>query len=398
MTENSIFLIIGNTLIYWYGLVVCLGLLGGAALTCWLRHKQGHRDLSDMLIALLASLACAFIFARIFFCWHGNSMFNDSAQYFNLGNGGYSIYGALFGMPIGLAAAAMIQHRDVGEMLDISVPGAALAIAVGRMGAAFSGENLGLEVSTGLFQRFPFAMYSENEGIWRSALFTYQSLFSLLLCAGAMYLLHRKYGEKTLNCKNGDIYLLFVVFFFVLQGVFESYRVDALLFNSKFITKLQTVPAGMPLGAIFSAAALSVFILRLMWRKKFALSTLVYPLICAVSYFCYFNIVLRLEIPDALAIILFALGCLGLLAVGVHLFLSLAGVQLSALQGPREPSRPAAAPKKQPTGRPAQPSGRQPRPSGGTQRPSAGRPAERPAAAPRRKAPSQKPRDIDYWS
>lgn len=397
MTENSIFLIIGNTLIYWYGLVVCLGLLGGAALTCWLRHKQGHRDLSDMLIALLASLACSFIFARIFFCWHGNSMFNDSAQYLNLGNGGYSLYGALFGMPIGLAAAAMIQHRDVGEMLDVSVPGAALAIAIGRMGAAFSGENLGLEVSSGLFQRFPFAMYSENEGIWRSALFTYQSLFSLLLCAGALFLLNRKYGEKSLNCKNGDIYLLFVVFFFVLQGIFESYRVDALLFNSKLITKLQTVPAGMPLGAIFSAAALSVFILRLMWKKKFALSTLVYPLACAVSYFCYFNIVLRLEIPDALAIFLFAAGCLGLLAVGTHLFLSLAGVQLPAHQTSRAPSRPTEAPRRQPPVKPSQPTGRQARPSGAS-RPSSGRPAAPPAPAPRRKAPAQRPRDIDYWS
>lgn len=371
MTENSIFLIIGDTLLYWHGLIVMLGVIAGAALSCFLRTWQGHKKLNDLLIAILISLPLALVGARIYFCWHGQSMFSDKSQYYDLSNGGYSVYGALFGVFIGIAIAALIQRRSVGEMLDVSVPGTALAIAIGRMGAAFSAENLGSEVTAGLFQRFPFAMYCENEGIWRSALFSYQSLIALLICAGSIYLVRQKYCEKTLACKKGDIYLLFVVVYFVIQGIFECYRTDALYFNAMRIQKLQTIQAGMPMGAIFSAAALAVFILRMMWRKKFALSTLWSVFACAISYFCYFNIVLRVEIHDALAMFLFIGGCLGLIAIGVSLFLSSAEIQFdrSTLGRPR------------PSGRSDRPARRQPESHGESRKPS-----------------RSKPPKVDYWS
>jgi len=257
-------------------------------------------------------------------------------------------------------------------MLDVSVPGTALAIAIGRVGAAFSGENLGGEVRAGLFQRYPFAMYSESEGIWRSALFTWQSLVALLLCAGAVYLIQQKYTRKTLSCKKGDIYLLFVVVYFVIQGAFESYRTDALYFDSSIVQKLGTVPAGMPMSAVFSAAALGFWIIRNMLRNKFALSSLWHIPACAAAYFCYFNIVLRFEIHDALAILLFICGCLGLIAVAVSLFLSSAELQIQRRQADDW----------------AIPSGKTDRPA---MRPQDDRPASR-------KPARSKPPKVDYWS
>lgn len=348
MTENSIFLIFNNTFIYWHGFFIMLGVLAGIALTCYLRLAQGHDHLNDLFISSIAALAGAFVGARFYFCWHGNDMFTSSEEYFNFCNGGYSLYGALIGSFAGLVICSLVQRKgivEIGELLDVSVPGTALMIAIGRAGAVFSGENLGPEVTGRPFQCFPFAVYSEIEGIWRSAFFNYQSLIALIMCLASTYLLVRKYRLKDLDCHNGDIYLLFVVFFMATQGVFESFRHDPLYFNAIKIQKLQTIQAGMVVGAVCSAAALSVFILRIMWRRHFAVSSLLYVPACGVAYLCYFNIVLRLELPGVLPEILIVAGCLGLLTIGVILFLerplhsSNNGSTRRNLPSPRHPAR-----------------------------------------------------------
>ena len=339
MTDNPVFLAIGNLLIYWHGLFVMLGVAAGLALTLYLRRFQRDITGNQIIITAIAMLAAALAGGRVYFCWHGADMFSDSSQYLDLSNGGYSVYGALLGAFAAVALSALLQHVSVGKMLDLTVPGTALAIAIGRMGAAFSGDNLGQEVSAALFQSFPFAAYSEKERIWRSCLYFWQSLIALALCAAAVWLL-KKQARKALSSCDGDIYLLFVVFFFVIQGVFESYRMDALYFNAIYIQKLQTIPAGMPTGAIFSALALCVFIFRLMGRKKSLLPGLLYAPLCAIAYFCYFNVVLRIEIPDALGVALFLLGCVGLLAIGLSLFRTFALWNERSDEHRERPSRP----------------------------------------------------------
>lgn len=369
MTDNPVFLAIGNLLVYWHGLFVMLGIIAGVALTLYLRRFQQSISGNQLLITSAAVLAAALVGGRVYFCWHGADMFSDKSQYLNLSNGGYSVYGALIGGFAAVVISALLQRISVGQLLDITSPGMALAIAVGRIGAAFSGDNLGPEVSASLFQRFPFALFSDKERIWRSALCSYQSLIALLICAAAVWLLYKKHCRNELCFSDGDVFLLFAVFFFVTQGVFESYRIDPLYYNAVYIIKLQTIPAGMPTGAIFSAAALSMFIFRLMHRKKSLLPGFIYAPLCAIAYFCYFNVVLRIELPNALGTALFILGCLGLLAIGLSLF------HVFALPEKGAPASPVIRPRTAP----------QP-PVGNRRR------------QPPRQKPSRSSEKVDYWS
>jgi|GEM_PF-1648400 len=340
MGNDAVFLMIGDLAVHWNGLIIMLAAAAGAALACYARTRQGY-GLDDMLIAVMASMAAALAGSRIYYCWNASEYFSGIGSMLDLTNGGYAVYGALIGAVIATAATALIRRVDPWELLDAQAPGLALAIAIGRWGAAFTGENLGDVTESLTF--FPFAMYSEAEGEWRSCLFVYQSLIAAVLCAVLMKLVEGRYVRRTLGCRSGNIYLMFLLCYCLSQGVFEIYRTDRLYFHPIFINKLKTVPISLAVGAVISAAVLSVFILRAMFkdRLRLTLGTLWPVAACAAGYVCYFNVTMRFPLSDTLAILLAVIGAVILIATGWVLFVNELRQTPSLPQNPRRRSAPS---------------------------------------------------------
>lgn len=320
MGNDAIFLMIGDLAVHWNGLIIMLAVAAGIALACRLRVQQGC-GADDMLIASLASMAAGLVGARIYYCWNASEYFSGTKAMLDLTNGGYALYGALIGALIATIITALLRKVSVGSLLDAQAPGLALAIAIGRWGAAFTGENLG-DVTEKL-NFFPFAVFSEVEKEWRSSLFLYQSLIAAVLCAVLVMLVRRCYVQRSMNSPAGNIYMLFLLCYSLTQGVFEIYRTDRLYFHPLFIVKLKTVPISLAVGAVLSAAVLSIFILRSMFKGglKLNVSTLWPVLACAAGYVCYFNVTLRFPLSDTLAAVVAAAGAAGLILTGAALFL-----------------------------------------------------------------------------
>jgi len=324
MGNDAIFLMIGEFAFHWNGLIIMIAVAAGIILSCRVRVKQGC-GVDDMLISALASMAAGLIGARVYYCWNASEYFSGTKSMLDLTNGGYALYGALIGAFIATIVTALVRKVNVGQLLDAQAPGLALAIAIGRWGAAFTGENLGDVTDKLTF--FPFAVFSETENEWRSSLFLYQSLIAAALCLVLMRLVNRRYSQCTMKCNPGNIYMMFLLCHSLPQGVFEIYRADRLYFHPMFIVKLKTVPISLAVGAVISATVLSVFILRSMFKGgiKLNLSTIWPVFACAAGYVCYFNITMRFPLSDTLATILAAAGAGGLILTGAALFYREAG-------------------------------------------------------------------------
>lgn len=325
MGNDAQFLIIGSFSVRWNGVIIMLAAAVGIITACSMRKAQ-KRNVDDMLFAAIAALVCGFVGARFYYYWNMEEQFSGNGGFLDLTNGGYGLYGGLFGFAAAILATALIRRRKPGELLDAAAPGIAIAVAIGRWGAAFTGENIG-EI-TESFTFFPLAMYNETENSWRSSLFLYQSVIALVLFFVTQTLVKRKYADGVLDCASGDIFLLFAILYAAPQGVFEELRADRIYFNTVFIQKLQTVPVSLCMSAVASALALSVFILRAMKRKGINLGTLWPVAACAAAYLCYFNITLRFELPsETLSKLVLIIGSVGLILVGIALFRSFVGTQ-----------------------------------------------------------------------
>ncbi len=358
MGNNPVFLMIGNTLIYWHGVIIMLGIVLGIVFACYLRLQQGNRSLNDLFISVLVSIPLAFYVSRSLYCEHFAAAGGQQLTFWELETGGFSLYGAIIGAFAGFVVSTLIQRKNLGQMLDVFAPAVSLAIGIGRLGSIFSGENLGPIVNSEGLHSFPFAVYCETEGYWRSAFFAYQSFLSLALCAVLTLLFFKKYVSHTLLSSCGDLFILFAVVHFATQGCFEMYRSDPLYFNTTIyaLWRLRSIQLGMLIGALCSAFALSYFILRIVPRKGLNLRTLLtliaYAVVCAVAYFCYFNTVIRLEMPDPLPLMLLILGCLGLIAIVGFLFYSQLGTQKN-IEMPAAPTNRRAPKPRMPQAAPA---------------------------------------------
>lgn len=305
----------------------------GMLLSFQLRRRQTEESGKDILIAFIITLPMAFIFARAYYCWCKPESFTSIADVMNFGNGGYGLLGGIVGMALGVVISARVLRVDAGELLDAFAPGLGLAIAIGRWGALFAGENLGGIVTAEIFQRMPFALYSENEGIYRRAFFVAESLIALLLTAAVLWLFRERYQKRSFHTAGGNIFMLFISVYFFIQGIYEQYRYDPLYFNTPYIQKLQTVSATLSLGVLLGAVPVAVMLLRELLTQGFKLRMVRDVIICGLSCFGYFNIVLRVDSVNELyngTVLVFSAVTLSLMALTLFVRLIQPDVQKGA--------------------------------------------------------------------
>ena len=101
-------------------------------------------------------------------------------------DGGYTLYGALFGGFLGAVIGAKIAKADLVDTLDSLVPGACIALLFCRLGEYFTGQGFGDSVYDESLWFFPvsFCTYAE-EGYqeWSYAVWAWEAVAALILLA-----------------------------------------------------------------------------------------------------------------------------------------------------------------------------------------------------------------------
>ena len=172
---------IGNG-IYWYGVLICLGVIIAILFCAKQAPKYGISE-DNLYEMVIWALPCSVIGARIYYVIFYLDLYRNSDGSFNWGkaiaiwDGGLAIYGGIIAAVIVVLLFTKAKKLSTGALLDVGVMGLFIGQAIGRWGNFFNREAFGAETT------LPWRMRlwtSATEYIEVHPTFLYESLWNLV--------------------------------------------------------------------------------------------------------------------------------------------------------------------------------------------------------------------------
>lgn len=208
---------IGSYHIYWYGIIIALGLLlaVGYAMKTAPRYNV---NASKLINCVLVGIITGIIGARLYFCFFQWDYYSKNpVEILHINNGGLAIYGGIIGSMIGGLIIVKIQKMKVMPVLDIAMISFLIGQGIGRWGNFMNQEAYGTPTD------LPWGMMSEGTNMVAvHPCFLYESIWCLL----GFVLLHfyGKYKQKY----AGQIFYMYLVWYGFERMIVEGLRTDSL--------------------------------------------------------------------------------------------------------------------------------------------------------------------------
>jgi len=236
--------------IYWYAVMIILGITCAALAAFWYAHKTGQK-VGDYLDLLILGVVLAFIGLRVYYLIFNWDQYRGQPFFgvlFNLRGGGLAIYGGIIGA---LLAGIIISWRKkipISTITDTAGPSLALGQAIGRIGNFFNREAFG-GYTDNLFAmriRADQAMYTTPELLEQAVdfggvmymqvhpTFLYEAVFNLLLFTALV--IYRPYKRF-----DGEMIFLYMLGYGVARFFIEGLRTDQLIFFGTGLAASQIV-------------------------------------------------------------------------------------------------------------------------------------------------------------
>ena len=234
---------LGNFNIYYYGLVIALGLLLAVMYACKRSKEFGLKE-DDILDGVLWVTPFAIVCARAYyvaFSWEAYA--DNPISVFYIWEGGIAIYGGVLGAIIGMAVLCKVKKLPLTTVLDLILTAFLIGQSIGRWGNFFNREAFG--AATDAFSRM--GLFNKVTETWEyyHPTFLYESLWN----AAGFVLLHflsrnRKY--------DGQIALGYAAWYGLGRSIIEGLRVDSLWWGPFRVSQV--------LAAVTCLAAVSILI------------------------------------------------------------------------------------------------------------------------------------------
>ncbi len=208
-----------------FGLVVFAGAICGVLLS--LRKKENGPVLPFVVLGAL-------LFGHVlwvFFCPPGYTAQTGIAMaMLRIWNGGYTLYGALFGGFLGAVIGAQLAHLDLVETLDSLAPGACAMLLFCRLGEYFTGQGYGDLVENESLWFLPISFCTcQEEGYqeWSYAVWAWEATAALILLV--LLLLYARKAARGIQA------VLFVTGLGTSQILLEQMRQDDFVRLNPFV-------------------------------------------------------------------------------------------------------------------------------------------------------------------
>ena len=231
---------IGNLSIYWYGIILAIGMIFAFAYTYFLSKREEIKT-DDLIDIGIWGVVAGVIGSRLYYVLTSLGRYKGNFwSIFNIFDGGMAIYGAIIGGALAIALVCRIKKLNMLKSFDAVAPGVMIGQIIGRWGDFISGEAYGNAVVDGsLLSAFKMGIYPHKSldnyitaagGIAPSSTsiayvhptFLYESIWNLIGFAVINILYFRK--KKF----DGQIFFMYLAWYGFGRMFIELLRTDSL--------------------------------------------------------------------------------------------------------------------------------------------------------------------------
>ena len=250
-TINRVAFSIGNFNVYWYGIIIAIGLTLALLYGISECRKVGLNP-DDFYNMVLICIPTAIICARIYYVIFSFDMYkNDLLSVFDIRNGGIAIYGGIIGTFLAIFIYCRIKHIKLGIPLDILAVGLLIGQAIGRWGNFVNAEAFGASTSLPWAMTIKSGLYVAAKSVHPT--FLYESLWNAI---GIVVLLLFKKHKKF----DGEVFALYMVWYGLGRMLIEGLRADSLYIGNLRVSQL--------LSLIILVSGLLIIIINRLKNKK----------------------------------------------------------------------------------------------------------------------------------
>ena len=232
---NRVAISLGGFNIYWYGIILAAGLMGGLLFAFRYGPDFGI-DTDRMADVVVIGTVMAIVCARIYYVAMAPFQYQSVWEMIDLRNGGIAIYGALIGAFVFGGLACKWRKIPLLQMFDLVAMGFLIGQGIGRWGNFVNAEVYGRETSS-------FLRMSINGAAGVHPLFLYESVWNLF---GLILLLCFRDRKKA----DGQVFFAYSLWYGVGRLFLEGMR------QSQYI--LYLIPNVLGISQVVALAAILV--------------------------------------------------------------------------------------------------------------------------------------------
>ena len=230
---------IGKFDIYWYAVIITIGLILAVSFCIWQAPKF-DLTVDNVLDVLLWGLPIAVICARAYYVLFKLDQYDSFAEMINIRDGGLAIYGGVIGAFITGFVYCRVKKVNLLALFDLGAFGFLIGQAIGRWGNFVNAE------AHGGVTDLPWGMTINGYGPYHPT-FLYESLWNILGFI-AIFLFAKKWMKH-----HGEVFSLYFTWYGLGRFIIEGLRTDSLYLGSVRISQL--------LAAVFFLAGIAFFIM-----------------------------------------------------------------------------------------------------------------------------------------
>ncbi len=242
--------------VYWYGVLIGLGMLLAVTLALS-QAKSFGIDPNRMVDVIAIGLVTGVLGARIYYIIFSDIEYNTLFDFFNLRGGGLAIYGGVIGALLGCLIACKWRKVPLLPMLDLTGMGFLIGQCLGRWGNFTNQEAFGSNTdlpwgmispaTTRFLEGRAATLAAEGVNVLPGMPVHPTFLYESLWCAVGFLLLflYRKHRRF-----NGELALLYVMWYGLGRFFIEGLRTDSLMITplglrvSQLLAALSVLAAG----------------------------------------------------------------------------------------------------------------------------------------------------------
>ena len=227
---NPILIEIGNIRIYWYSVMILLGVLLGSYIVLKesKRFNISKSKISDMLFY---TIVVGIIGARLYYVLFNLDYYtNYPIDILKVWEGGLAIHGGIIAGILYLIYYTRKNGFNFLQITDICTPGLLIGQAIGRWGNFFNSEAHGPLTTLEHLKELHLPNFiiegMHIDGNYYIPTFFYESLICLIGLIVVLII------RRTKLIKIGQITGFYLIWYGIARYIIEAYRTDSLMINS----------------------------------------------------------------------------------------------------------------------------------------------------------------------